>query len=108
MRTHGDYRPVELGMRIMEVVRAHVTANPDFMMSEISDVLIERFGISRATCFRHIRTSLDVLCIPYIEGFNRKRFGERIAEGLDRAKACNFPNGKPGPKVTRGSRWTGA
>ena len=108
MKTQSDYRPVELGMRIMEVVRTHASAHPNFMMSDLSEVLSERFNISRATCFRHMRTALDVLCIPYDEGTRRPRICEKIAEGIDRAKACRHPKGKSGRPTAHDSPWSRA
>jgi hypothetical protein len=99
MKKH-DQAPVVLAMLIYERVRTRTAHNPDFLMCDMTDGLMDEFGISRATAYRYLRVAVDTLGISYDMTKGRiEKLGERKAAGIHKAKIQRFPKGKPGMPI---------
>lgn len=96
MKKH-EQAPIVLAMIIYERVRIRSAHNADFLMCDMTDGLMEEFGLSRPTAYRYLRAAVDTLGISYDRTRGRlEKLGERKASGLYKAKIQGFPNGKPG------------
>lgn len=70
MKRH-EFRITELAMRAMIFVQ-RATRGDDWLMTDVAEKMQGEFGISRATAFRMLRTSMDVLSIGYENRIGRK------------------------------------
>jgi hypothetical protein len=61
----GSYRATVQAMELVLHVQEYVKTNPDFLMSDLVAGTRERFGCSRPTAYRLIRSAVDALKIPY-------------------------------------------
>jgi hypothetical protein len=97
MKKVHQFRATELGMLVYEMTREHARCHPDFLMGDIADRVVERYGTCRATAYRYVRTAVDVLGIDYDAVARMKLHrSDRCADGLADARCAGRPNGKPG------------
>lgn len=88
MKKLHTYRPMELSMRIILAVQERQSRDPHFLMGELAEGVVLRYGCSRACAYRYLRLAVDVLGIPY-EGdpLRSKRRNERSLDGKQNARA---------------------
>lgn len=102
MKKLHTYRPIDLAMRVVLAVQERQARDPHFLMGELAEGVVLRYGCSRACAFRYLRMAVDVLGIPYEnDPLRSKRRNERSLGGKQNARARGRKRSTSRPGITR-------
>lgn len=65
MQRKKEFPASELAMRVLLLLQERSQSDPQFLIADVVDVVMDKFDVSRGTAYRHLHVALKVLEIDY-------------------------------------------